>query len=292
MNFINNYNIPVTTTIHALGTIDQKNDLSLKWLGMHGYAPANYAMQKSDCIICLGARFDDRTTGAIEKFAPNAKHIIHVNIEKNEIKKIVDSNYNIVDTVENFIQNIDEFMKFNKRKDWINYINNLKKDYPFEYDKSINNELNMPIVIKEINNQINKETIITTGVGNHQMQTAQFIDWNPDLKFISSGSLGVMGVGIPYGIGAKLAEPNKDVIVIDGDSSSLMTISDLKTIKEYNIPVKIVILNNNMQGMVNIWEQLFYENRITATTYDCNPSFTQLAESFGIKSLYCDSYSL
>ena len=123
------------------------------------------------------------------------------------------------------------------------------------------------------------------------MQTAQFIEWNPHLKFISSGSLGVMGVGIPYGIGAKLANINKDVIVIDGDSSSLMTISDLKTIKEYNIPIKIVILNNNMQGMVNIWEQLFFENRITATTYNNNPSFTKLANSFGIRSLYCDKYS-
>lgn len=291
MNFIIKANIPVTTTIHALGLIDQKNSLSLKWLGMHGYAPANYAMQKSDCIICLGARFDDRTTGQIDKFAPNAKNIIHVNVEKSEIKKIVESNYNIVDTTKNFINNIDKYIKFNKRTNWINYINELKEKYSFEYEESKNDELNMPLVIKEINNQLRKKTIITTGVGTHQMQTAQFIEWNPHLKFISSGSLGVMGVGIPYGIGAKLAHPNKDVIVIDGDSSSLMTISDLKTIKEYNIPIKIVILNNNMQGMVNIWEQLFFENRITATTYKNNPSFTKLANSFGIKSLYCDKYS-
>ena len=286
--FIIEYNIPVTTTIHGLGLINQELDLSLKWLGMHGYAPANYAIQKADCIICVGARFDDRTTGNIDKYAPSAKNIIHVNIEEKEIGKIINTDYNIVDTAKNFINKINKYMKWKERKEWKKEINELKKDFPFEYTK-LHNKLNMPMVIREINNQMKDNTIITTGVGTHQMQTAQFIDWKPGMRFISSGSLGVMGAGIPYGIGCSLAEPERDVIVIDGDSSALMTISDLKTIKEYNIPVKIIILNNNKQGMVYIWEELFYDKRITATEYNSNPSFTQLANSFGIKSLYCDN---
>ena len=158
MNFIIKANIPVTTTIHILGLIDQKNSLSLKWLGMHGYAPANYAMQKSDCIICLGARFDDRTTGDINKFAPNAKNIIHVNIEKSEIKNIK-SNYNIVDSTKNFINNIDKYISLIKEKIGLIILMNLKK-YPFEYEKSKNDELNMPLVIKEINNQLRKKQLL------------------------------------------------------------------------------------------------------------------------------------
>ena len=291
-DFITKFKIPVTTTIHALGLINQENDMSLKWLGMHGYAPANFAIQKADCIICLGARFDDRTTGNIDKYAPNAKNIIHINIDENDINKIVNADYVVQDTVENFIDNCSKYLIEKDRSLWFNELNKLKEMYPFEYNIPKMNKLNMPMVIKELNNNIkksNKETIITTGVGTHQMQTAQFIDWDSNMKFISSGSLGVMGVGIPYAIGAKLAEWKKDVIVIDGDSSSLMTISDLKTIKEYNIPVKIIILNNNKQGMVYIWEELFFENRITATEYDSNPSFKSLSESFGIKGLYCDN---
>lgn len=290
LKFIEKNNIPVTTTIHALGIIDQSHNLSLKWLGMHGYAPANYAIQESDCIICVGARFDDRTTGDIKKYAPKAKDIIHVNIESSEIKKIVNSNYNIVDSAENFFDKIYPYSIYKKRFEWINKLNKWKKKYPFEYD-ILDDKLNMQMVINEINNQIKDDTIITTGVGTHQMQTAQFINWKPGMRFISSGSLGVMGVGIPYGIGAKLANMSKDVIVIDGDASSLMTITDLKTIKQYNIPIKIIILNNNKQGMVYIWEKLFFNGNITATEYDSNPSFTKLANSFGIKSLYCDKPS-
>ena len=288
MRFIERYNIHVTTTIHGLGLVDQDHYLSLKWLGMHGYAPANYAIQEADCILCLGARFDDRTTGNVDKFAPKAKNIIHVNIDEKEINKIVKTEYNVVDTAENFLDNIDNYMKWSYRGKWIFRINYLKNKYPFEYTE-LKDSLNMPMVITEINNQIRNNTIITTGVGTHQMQTAQFINWKPGMRFISSGSLGVMGVGIPFGIGCKLADKSKDVIVIDGDSSSLMTISDLKTIVEYNIPIKIVILNNSKQGMVYIWEELFYEKRITATEYSSNPSFTQLADSFGIKSLYCET---
>ncbi len=304
-DLVNKSNIFVTTTIHALGIVDYENPLCLKWLGMHGYAPANFAIQESDCIICIGARFDDRTTGEIEKYAPEAKlagkekrgGIIHVNIEESEINKNVNVHYPVLDSAENFIKKITPLLSCNNYMnqteiEWYIKIQYLINRYPFYYEEPKDNTIKMQSVISEINNKlknINTKTIITTGVGTHQMQTAQFIDWNPNIQFISSGSLGVMGVGIPYGIGAKIANPDKNVIVIDGDSSSLMTISDLKTIKEYNIPIKIAILNNSTQGMVEIWEELFFDGRITATKNNNNPSFSKLAESFGIKSLECST---
>ena len=238
---VNRSGILVTTTIHALGIVDYDHPLCLKWLGMHGYAPANFAMQDSDCIICIGARFDDRTTGQIEKYAPEAKlawkekrgGIIHVNIEESEINKSVDVHYPVLDSAENFIRKITPLINYEKNIDWYIKMQYLINQYPFYYEETKDNDIKMQSVISEINKKLdkNKKTIITTGVGTHQMQTAQFIDWNPNFQFISSGSLGVMGVGIPYGIGAKIANPDKDVIVIDGDSSSLMTISDLKNNK-------------------------------------------------------------
>lgn len=287
-------NLPVTTTIHGLGIIDQKIGNSLKWLGMHGYAPANLAVYYSDCIICVGARFDDRTTGNINKYGKYAKNIIHVNIEESEIRKNVNSNYNVVCSAGKFIEEM--YNKFNlcdlnshmSYKEWWYQIKVWKDKYPFEYNED--DSIKTPDIIKEINKNLddNKEYIFTTGVGNHQMQTAQYIDWSYNKKFLSSGSLGVMGVGIPYGIGAKIANPDKEVIVIDGDSSALMTLTDLKTVKENNIGIKIFILNNETQGMVEVWEKLFFEGRITATKNENNPSFYEVGKSFGINSYYCD----
>lgn len=289
---INKTGIPVTTTIHNLGVIDYRHPLCLKWLGMHGYAPANFAIQESDCIICIGARFDDRTTGEVSKYAPNAKgRIIHVNIDQNEFCKTVQSNFPVLDKSDNFIKNIIPLLNKRRINKWYKQIDIWKDKHPFYFENSKENELKIPNVLSEINEQLDKkkDVILTAGVGTHQMQTAQFIDWRPNWNFLSSGSLGVMGAGIPYAIGAKMANKKAEVICIDGDSSSLMTLSDLKTIKEYNIPVKIAIMNNESQSMVEVWEELFFDNRITATKNNNNPDFKLLAESFGIKGLYCDN---
>ena len=288
---INKTGIPITTTLLGVGLIDQTNEHSLKWLGMHGYAPANFAVYESDCIINIGGRFDDRTTGNTNDYGKNAKgRIIHVNIEPDEIGKNINSDLNIVDTAENFINSVTPLLNNKEKKNrdnWWNKINKWKDKYPFEYQES--NYIKTPDIVKTINSNLDKEKkyIFTTGVGNHQMQTGQYIEWNENIKLITSGSLGVMGVGIPYGIGAKLAEPNSEVIVIDGDSSSLMSITDLKTIKENNINIKILICDNSSQGMVEIWEKLFFENRITATKNECNPDFVKLADAFGIKTFEC-----
>lgn len=292
-------NIPVTTTIHAMGCYDERKDLSLKFLGMHGSVTANKTIQESDCIIALGSRFDDRTTGNLKYYAPKAKNayknnnggIIHCNINNNEIGNIVDTHYNFNMDCGDFMKKLIPQIKYNERPKWINKINNWKKTYPFTYEE--NEEiLYTQDVLKCLNSHlINKSKFLfTTGVGNHQMMAAQFIDWTYPKSFISSGSLGVMGFGLPAAIGVGIGNPDKTVINIDGDGSFLMTLSDMKTLKQYDLRnVKIMLINNKKLGMVDTWEKLFYENRITATDNSHAPSFYKVAKSFGIKSFRCDS---
>lgn len=292
-------NIPVTTTIHANGCFDEEQPLSLRWCGMHGSPVANYSIQDSDCIIALGSRFDDRTTGLVSKYAPKAFDaykkgnggIIHVNIENSEINKIIDSHYNYKMTCKEFLEIGVKHIEYRERKDWFNKIDKLKDKHDFK-NKIEPNKLFMENVLVGIYNKTKKleqNIIFTTGVGNHQMQTYQYIKSHYPKKIISSGSLGVMGAGLPYGIGAQVGNPNKMVIVIDGDSSFNMTCSDMKTIVENNLPVKIAIMNNDAQMMVTIWEKLFFNERYAATINKRNPSFTKLANSYGIKSLYCNN---
>ena len=290
-------NIPVTTTIHAMNSFDENNELSLQMLGMHGNAAANYAIQDADLIICIGARFDDRTTGNLEKYAPNAKKasinksggIVHNNINIDEINTIVNADFPILGDSGIFIKKLYKYIQFKPRDKWINNIKNWKKKYEFKYNELDDGRIKTQSVISDINELMNTDAIITTGVGSHQMMAAQFIKWNNKNKILTSGSLGVMGAGVPYAIGAQIAYPKRQVIVIDGDSSFMMTMNELKTIKEYNLPIKIAIMNNHTQGMVKEWENLFFDSRITATTNNNNPNFKELAECFGIKGFYCNN---
>lgn len=304
-------NIPVTSTIHACGTFDESHSLSLQWCGMHGSAAANYTIQEADCIIALGSRFDDRTTGNIEHYAPkafeaglnNTGGIIHVNIEKSEINKVVKSHYNFNISCKEFLENTIDKIKYNNRSQWIHRVNKLKQRYYFskyyldnKFADKNNNIVKNNLLMEDVLTSLYKNTkreedniIFTTGVGNHQMQTYQYIKSHYPKKIISSGSLGVMGAGLPYAIGAKIANNDKMVILIDGDSSFNMTLTDLKTIAEHKLPIKICIMNNDSQMMVTIWEKLFFNERYTATINEKNPSFTKLAESYGLKSLYCDN---
>jgi acetolactate synthase I/II/III large subunit len=284
-------NIPVTTTIHGMGIFDESDPLALQFIGMHGNPAANKAAQQADCIIAIGARFDDRTVGNIDKYAPIANEnnaIIHCNIEETEVNKTVQSHYYYVGECKDFLENIIDNIEYKDRSPWLDQINEWKNDYPFEYRKD--NNLRCEYILETLNHIIsNRDNVyFTTGVGNHQMQTAQYITWKYPNRFITSGSLGVMGFGLPSSIGVQLAKPGALVIDIDGDSSFMMTMSDLKTIKEHNLPIKIMIMNNHSQKMVEIWEKLFFEERYTATKNKCNPSFVDLAESFGIKGIYCN----
>lgn len=295
---INKSNIPITTTIHAMGVYNETQPLSLKFLGMHGSVYANKSIQESDCIIALGSRFDDRTTGNLDLYAPVAKKayvekkggIIHCNINNNEIGNIVDTHYNINADCGDFIKIITDKIIYKERKDWLLEIETWKQNYPFTYNHT--NKLLTQDVLKMLNEHlINKEKFLfTSGVGNHQMMAAQFIDWTHPRSFISSGSLGVMGFGLPAAIGVAIGNPDKTVIDIDGDGSFLMTLSDMKTARQYNLKnLKVLLLNNKKLGMVDTWEKLFYNNRITATDNSQAPVFYDVAKTFGFNVLKCDN---
>lgn len=294
--------IPVTTTIHAMGVYDEENPLSLQFLGMHGHPAANFAIQESDLIIAIGSRFDDRTTGSLSKYAPKAFEaykenrggIIHCNIEIDEIRKNVKSHFNYEMDAGDFIFNLLPYIKNNNRSSWLDQIHKWKKKYSFPYNPAPNEKIKTQDVIKEINKQVIEKgyaskTIYTSGVGNHQMMASQLITWKNPKSFLSSGSLGVMGVGLPYAIGAQLANPNHMIIDIDGDGSFNHTLSELKTLMEYNLPVKIAIMNDNSLTMVKIWEELFFDGRNTATASEKNPLYDKLAHAYGMEGFFCDN---
>ena len=298
--FIKKYNLHITSTIHAMGTFDENDELSLGFLGMHGFPVANHAMQNADLIIALGSRFDDRTTGNISKYAPACINVIHVNIENSELGKIIDTTVNrevhkINMDCGEFLRNMNntntnlEYSNNNKLE-WGKQIKSWKERYPITYIKPPNNKINTQMVIEQINKLMDhKNTFITTGVGNHQMMSAQFIRWTNPNQFITSGSLGVMGVGLPYAIGVQIANPNKTVIDIDGDGSFNHTLGDLQTIFKYNLPIKIFIMNDGHMSMVRAWEKLFYNENYVATDCSHNPDYCTLAKSYGIHSVILDN---
>ena len=293
-------NIPVTTTIHAMGSFDEKDDLSLEFLGMHGSVTANYSIQNADLILALGSRFDDRTTGNLKKYAPKAFEagkknkggIVHINIDSDEFNKIVKSHINIKIDCSKFFKKIIPMLDDNyDRKDWINLINTWKQIHPWTYKKKENNVTQDVIV--ELNKQLNKlndkEFLITADVGNNMMIAAQHIQYSKPKQFIASGSSGAMGSSIPYGIGASLANPEKLIVSVVGDGGAEMSITDLKTINRYNLKnIKILVVNNNTLDMVNAWESLFYNNNFVATNNSDAPPFHKIAENYNIKSFYCD----
>jgi acetolactate synthase-1/2/3 large subunit len=278
-------NIPCTTTLLGLGAFDEHNPLALYMLGMHGSAYANYAVQECDCLISVGARFDDRVTGNLATFAPKAK-IIHIDIDPSSISKNVDVDVPVVGDARASLEAMLPYIEHRDRKEWHAQIEAWKKRYPFKYLDDTKNTKPQQ-VIEEINRQTNGEAIITTGVGQHQMWAAQFYRWRRPRQMITSGGLGTMGYGLPAAIGAQLGAPGKIVIDIDGDASYIMTSYELATIAEYNIPVKVAILNNDFQGMVKQWQDLFYQRRYSHSAMK-NPNFAKNAESFGIRGIRCD----
>ena len=294
-------NIPVTSTIHGCGIFDEDHDLSLQWCGMHGNATSNYSLQEADCIIALGSRFDDRTTGNTMEYGKAAnkayKHkkggIVHVNLDVNEIRKNIDSHFNVIMKCGTFLDCVLPLVKYNNdRNEWLSQISKWKNDFPFNTNTPVDNTLNTQFVIDKLGKWLNTNNpnfFISTGVGNHQMMSAQFIKWNSPNQFLTSGSLGVMGTGLPYAIGAQIANPGHLVLDIDGDGSFNHTLAELKTIANYGLPVKIAIMNDGQLSMVKAWEHLFFGSRYVATNLGDNPDYVVLAESFGIPALSCDS---
>ncbi|MBV8780390.1 MAG: biosynthetic-type acetolactate synthase large subunit, partial [Phycisphaerae bacterium] len=256
-------NIPCTTTLLGLGAFDEHSPLAIHMLGMHGSAYANYAVQECDCLIAVGARFDDRVTGNLATFAPHAK-IVHIDIDPSSISKNVDVDVPVVGDARLSLEAMLPHIEFRERKGWHEQVSAWKTKYPFRYlDDS---KFAKPqYVLEVINQHTNGEAMFSTGVGQHQMWAAQFIRWRYPRQMITSGGLGTMGYGLPAAMGAQLGSPGKTVIDIDGDASFQMTSYELATIAEYDIPVKIVILNNDFQGMVKQWQDLFYGKRYSQT---------------------------
>ena len=274
---------PVTTTLMGLGAYPAEDELFLGMPGMHGTVYANRAITNSDLLIAIGCRFDDRVTGKLDAFAPQAK-IIHIDIDPTSISKNVKADIPIVGDVGNILGEMLELIKKPAQsKEWLKEIERNKKKYPLSYRKS-SLRIKPQAVVEEIFSQTRGEAIISTEVGQNQMWAAQFYKFKFPRTFITSGGLGTMGFGFPAAIGASIACPERLVFDIAGDGSIQMNIQELATVATYKIPVKIIILNNNYLGMVRQWQELFYKKRYAATPLD-NPDFVKVAEGFGVKAM-------
>jgi acetolactate synthase-1/2/3 large subunit len=321
--FAEKLQIPVTTTLHALGCFDERHELALNMLGMHGHPTPNFMVQEADLIINVGSRFDDRITGRMPDFVPGARKaaelgvggIIHVDIRLTEKAKQIEPHFFVHSTGKNFLRTMNEALAkatdlVPQTDEWLKKKNELQAKYPITIPKFETKVATLPdengvektvrktplsaqSAIQEMNRQILEagkmdDAIFTTGVGIHQMVAAQLITWTQPRQMLSSGSLGTMGVSLGYCIGAKLANCNKLVISVDGDGSFNMTFTELKTVMEQGIPIKILLLDNESQMMVEYWQRLFHDGRYLAVR-NINPDYVTLAKAFNIKSIYCDN---
>jgi acetolactate synthase I/II/III large subunit len=270
--------LPVTMTLLGLGSYDQNRPESLDMLGMHGTAYANYAVQECDLLIAVGARFDDRITGKVKTFASNAK-IIHIDIDPTSIAKNVRADIPVVGDAKLVLAELIKEVEYRERKPWFEKIAGWKKKFPLRYDNNTS-VIKPQYVIEELCRQTDGKAIVTTGVGQNQMWTAQFYRFSRPRQFISSGGLGTMGYGLPAAIGAQLAKPDQTVIDVDGDHSFNMTMTELATAVEHKLPIKVCIMNNGYMGMVRQWQELFYNKRYSKS-YLANPDYAKVAEALG-----------
>jgi len=266
--FAREFQVPVVTTLMGIGAIDTTDPLSMRMLGMHGAAFANYAVDDCDCLLALGARFDDRVAGNPAKFAAGARFIAHFDIDASEINKVKRVDWSHVGLLpEALLCLLDYGRRKGFKRDWSawhRHCDALRTQYAMNYDRD--SGLIQPYyVIEEINRLTRGEAIITTGVGQHQMWAAQYFDFRSPRLWLTSGSMGTMGFGLPAAVGAQYAERGRLVIDIDGDASIRMNIGEMETVTTYDLPVKIVVLNNCGDGMVKQWQKLFHSGRLSAS---------------------------
>lgn len=277
-------NIPVTCTLMGLGGFPGTHSLSLGMLGMHGTVVANYAIQSSDLIVTIGARFDDRVTGRTDTFGPNAK-IIHIDIDPAEIGKNVCADIPIVGDAKQVLKVLNHHVKFKERRGWIEKIEEWKRDFALSYGGQGSDVIKPQYVVEQIHELTKGDAIIVTEVGQNQMWAAQYYKFNTPRSFLSSGGLGTMGYGFPAAIGAQVARPDKVVFNIAGDGSIQMNIQELATAVAEKLPVKVAILNNQYLGMVRQWQELFYERRYSYVNMQSAPDFVKVAEAYGAVGL-------
>jgi acetolactate synthase-1/2/3 large subunit len=266
--FADAFEIPVVTTLMGIGAVDTTGPRALRMLGMHGAAFANYAVDDCDFLVAVGARFDDRVAAVPPKFARGAKHIAHLDIDASEINKVKRVHWSHVGLLGEALVQLTEYGRAHAfRRDWSAWhahCAQLKQTHAMNYDRA--SELIQPYyLIEEINRLTRGEAIISTGVGQHQMWAAQYFDFRSPRLWLTSGSMGTMGFGLPAAIGAQFAHPSRLVIDIDGDASIRMNLGELETVTTYDLPIKVVVLNNFGDGMVKQWQKLFFKGRLSAS---------------------------
>ena len=286
--FVEKTNIPVAMTLLGLGSFPGNHELALGMIGMHGTTYANYAANEADLIIAAGMRFDDRVTGNPQKFVPNAK-IIHIDIDPAEIGKNKLIDVPIVGDLKNVLTDLNEKAPKVSYDEWLKQIKKWKKEYSLTYRKTEDDILIPQEILSEIDKITKGNVIVATDVGQHQMWAAQYLTFNNPYSILTSGGAGTMGFGLPAAIGAQVANPNKKVLAVVGDGGFQMTFQELMLIKEYNLPVKIFIINNSYLGMVRQWQELFHEKRYSSVDLSYNPDFIKIGEAYGIKSIQLKS---
>lgn len=285
--FIKSLGLPTTSTLMGLGGYPAEDKQSLGMLGMHGTYEANMAMQECDVLLAVGARFDDRVIGNPEHFLSRPRTIIHIDIDPSSISKRVKIDVPIVGDVKSVLSDLNNLVRTEKPvqntvalSDWMKQIEawRAKRYSDFELDDKL---IKPQQVIKTLHQVTNGDAYITSDVGQHQMWAAQYYPFNKPRRWINSGGLGTMGVGLPYAMGVQLAYPDAQVACITGEASIQMCIQELSTCKQFHLPIKVITLNNRYMGMVRQWQEFFYENRYSESYMDALPDFVKVAEAYG-----------
>ena len=275
--FIAETGIPSVVTLKGLGAVDAEHPHYLGMLGMHGTKAANLSVQACDLLIAVGARFDDRVTGKLNAFAPHAA-VIHLDIDPAELSKLRQANVALPGDLNTLLPALAQPLAIDA---WRQEVVALKAEYPWRYDHP-GEAIYAPALLKTLSERKPAETVITTDVGQHQMWAAQHMRFSRPENFITSSGLGTMGFGLPAAVGAQVARPEDTVVCISGDGSFMMNVQELGTIKRKQLPIKIVLLDNQRLGMVRQWQQLFFNERYSETNLSDNPDFLTLASAFGI----------
>ncbi|MCL9817234.1 biosynthetic-type acetolactate synthase large subunit [Natronocalculus amylovorans] len=289
--FAREYNVPVVTTMPGIGSFPEDDELCLSWAGMHGTGYANMAITHTDCLIAVGTRFDDRLTGGIETFAPEAE-VVHIDIDPAEISKNIHADYPLIGDAATVLEQLYDAIDDDPETDaWVEQCTTWKEEYPMDYTTPEDEPVKPEFIVEAFDEATDDDTIVTTGVGQHQMWAAQYWTYTKPRTWVSSHGLGTMGYGLPAAIGARFAaDDDQSVICFDGDGSFLMTLQELSVAVRENLDITVAVLNNEYIGMVRQWQDAFFEGRHMASEYNWMPEFDKLAEAFGAKGWRVDEY--